>query len=122
MPHGDGMTAQTTPIRLNLKKDEKLEIDWSDGLKSVYSITYLRTMCPCAQCRMVREGTNPHDISPGEKRKPLLTILPGNYAAPITIVNAHRVGNYAIQFDWSDEHGSGIYSFQYLRDISPQKA
>jgi len=29
------------------------------------------------------------------------------------------VGNYAIRIDWSDDHGSGIYSFQYLREICP---
>ena len=50
------MTPQTTPIRLNLKKDEKLEIDWQDGVRGVYSISYLRAMCPCAQCKLVREG------------------------------------------------------------------
>ena len=33
---------------------------------------------------------------------------------------AEMVGNYAIRIDWSDGHASGIYSFQYLRDISPE--
>ena len=50
------MTPQTTPIRLNLKKDERLEIDWQDGVRGVYTISYLRAMCPCAQCKLVREG------------------------------------------------------------------
>jgi DUF971 family protein len=30
------------------------------------------------------------------------------------------VGNYALRIDWSDTHGSGIYSFQYLREICPK--
>jgi DUF971 family protein len=30
------------------------------------------------------------------------------------------VGNYALRIDWSDSHGSGIYSFQYLREICPK--
>ena len=110
---------QTTPTRLDLKKDEKLEIDWADGLKSVYSLTLLRSMCPCAQCKLVREGADPHDISPAPKRKPLLTILPGNYTGQIKVLHAELVGNYALRIDWSDDHGSGIYSFQYLREISP---
>lgn len=114
-------SAQTTPARLHLKKDERLEIDWQDGLKSVYSLTMLRSMCPCALCKTVREGNDPHDISPAPKRKPLLTILPGNYTGAITVKAAKMVGNYAIQIDWSDEHGSGIYSFDYLREISPTK-
>jgi DUF971 family protein len=103
---------QTTPIRLNLKKDEKLEIDWQDGLKSVYSLSLLRSMCPCAQCKTIREGE--------QKKKSLLTVLPGNYSGQIRVVSAELVGNYAMKIEWSDNHGSGIYSFQYLRQIAPQ--
>jgi len=101
------MDPATTPIRLHLKKDEKLEIDWKDGAKSVYSLSLLRSMCPCAQCRTTR----------GQKSK--LMILPGNYSGQLTAVAAELVGNYALRIDWSDDHGSGIYSFDYLREIAP---
>jgi DUF971 family protein len=104
--------SQITPVRLDLKRDEKLEIEWQDGHVSVFTIGYLRSMCPCAQCKIVREGEG--------KKKSLLKILPGNYAGPVTAVSAEMVGNYAIRIDWSDAHGSGIYSFQYLREISPK--
>src|ERR1700760_1660584 len=113
------MTPQTTPAKLNLKRDEKLEVEWQDGVTSVYTLGYLRSLCPCAQCKLVREGSDPHDISPGVKKKPLLTILPGNYSKPLAAVGAELVGNYALRIDWSDDHGSGIYSFQYLRQIAP---
>lgn len=109
------MTPQTTPKRLNLKRDEKLEIEWSDGHACLYTIAYLRAMCPCAQCKIVREGEQK------AKKKPLLTILPGNYAKPLTAVGAELVGNYALRIDWSDSHGSGIYSFDYLRQICPKR-
>ena len=69
------MTPQTTPVRLDLKRDEKLVIEWQDGVTCEYSVSTLRTMCPCAQCKMVREGTDPHDISPTVKKKPLLLKL-----------------------------------------------
>ncbi len=85
----------------------------------MYSLGLLRTMCPCAQCKMVREGQDPHKIGHVEKKKPLLTILPGNFSSPLTATGAELVGNYALRIDWSDNHGSGIYSFQYLREISP---
>lgn len=71
---------------------------------------------------MVREGRDPHNImSPVEEPKKTvsLNVLPGNYSQPLSVVKAQMVGNYAIQIDWSDEHGSGIYSFEYLRSISP---
>ena len=112
----DGATVSltTTPLRLNLKKDEKLEIEWQDGLKSTYPLGMLRAMCPCALCRTVREEEK-------GKKKPLLQILPGNYATPLAVVDAELVGGYALRLEWSDNHGSGIYSFQYLREISPQQ-
>ena len=106
------MTPQITPIRLDLKRDEKLEIDWQDGHKSVYRISYLRSMCPCAQCKELRGQQ--------EQKKTMLRVLPGNYSKPLSAVGAELVGNYALRIDWSDDHGSGIYSFDYLRQISPQ--
>jgi DUF971 family protein len=114
------MDARTTPTRLDLKKEEKLDIDWQDGTHCTYSLSLLRTMCPCAQCRMVRDGSDPHDISPAPKRKPLLTILPGNFSEKITVKDAKLVGNYALKIEWSDGHDSGIYSFEYLREICPK--
>ena len=75
---------QPTPLRLNLKKDEKLEIEWQDGQHSVYPLTYLRTMCPCALCRTVREET--------KAKKSLLHILPGNFADPLTALWAKLSG------------------------------
>jgi len=38
---------------------------------------------------------------------------------PPSVLKAELVGNYALRIDWSDDHGSGIYSFEYLREISP---
>ena len=121
------VTPATTPTRLHLKKDERLEIDWADGVRGVYSVAYLRSMCPCAQCRTVRQGQSqgqapPASAPPGADaptKKTSLTILPGNYARPLQAVSAELVGNYGVKIEWSDAHGSGIYSFQYLREIRP---
>src|SRR6185295_1995777 len=92
------LTPQTTPKALDLKKDERLVVEWMDGGRSVYPISYLRTMCPCAMCRQVRDER--------AAKKSLLNILPGNFAEPLTAVGAELVGNYAIRIDWSDKHGS----------------
>jgi DUF971 family protein len=112
---------QITPVQLDLKKDQKLTVRWQDGLVSEYGLQYLRTMCPCAACRIQRDGKDPHDIGPAVKKKPLLTVLPGNYAEPLRAMGAELVGNYALRIEWSDQHASGIYSFAYLREISPKK-
>ena len=31
------------------------------------------------------------------------------------------VGNYAVQPSWDDGHNTGIYTWEYLRLISPQQ-
>lgn len=33
------MSSHTTPVRLDLKKDEKLDIEWQDGGRSTYSVS-----------------------------------------------------------------------------------
>jgi DUF971 family protein len=105
-------TEQTTPTRLDLKRDEKLEIHWQDGVKSTYPLTLLRKMCPCAGCKEFREAE-------AHRPKRSLTILPDTFTSNPTVVDAQLVGNYALKIAWSDKHDTGIYSFQYLREISP---
>jgi DUF971 family protein len=100
------------PTRLTLKRDAGLDVVWEDGTTSHYPLQYLRTMCPCAACKEVRAAP---------RQKSSLTILPGNYSAPLRAKAVEKVGNYAIRVDWSDDHGSGIYSFQYLREIMREK-
>jgi DUF971 family protein len=107
------MSTAETPIKLTMKRDQGLEIVWADGKVSNYPLQYLRTSCPCAACKEVRGAP--------KAAKTSLTILPGNYSAPLTVTAVERVGNYAIRLDWSDEHGSGIYSFAYLREIMREK-
>lgn len=118
----------TTPLRLNLKRDERLEIEWRDGRRCTYPITLLRSMCPCASCRGLREGHGGHPPAiqsvvpsgqPAPPKKMSLSILPGDYTQPLSAISAELVGNYALRIDWSDKHGSGIYSFKYLREICP---
>ena len=115
------MNDREVPAKLNLKKDEKLEIEWRDGHHSTYTIGLLRSMCPCAACKAVRGGYEGHApaIQTSGPKKTSLTILPGNYAQPLAALSAELVGNYALRIDWSDGHGSGIYSFEFLRELSP---
>ena len=102
-----------TPTKIDLKRDEKLTITWRDGHTCTYPIALLRTQCPCALCKTVREGE-------ATKKKTSLSILPGNFSQKLSATGAELVGNYALRIDWSDDHGSGIYSFQYLREICPE--
>lgn len=108
------MNPASTPLKLDLKKDQALDVQWQDGRHCRYSISYLRSMCPCAQCRAMR------DEQKTAKKKLTLTILPGNYAGALTATSAAMVGNYALKIQFSDGHDSGIFSFAYLREICPE--
>jgi DUF971 family protein len=101
------------PRKLDLKKDRGLTVEWSDGSTSYYSIAYLRKMSPSADMKELRAQM---------KRNPL-TVLPSRMAGassgPLTASGAEMVGNYAIRILFSDGHHTGIYSWDYLRQIDP---
>lgn len=98
------------PVKLDLKKDRGLTIEWPDGTTSYYSVGYLRKMSPSADMRQLRE----------EMAKNPLTVLPaGGSRGPLVAEAAELVGNYAIKIRFSDGHDTGIYSWAYLREIDP---
>ncbi|NKB80865.1 MAG: DUF971 domain-containing protein [Nitrospirales bacterium] len=76
-------------------------IKWSDGHQGVYPVRYLRQHCPCAAC--VDEWT-------GERR-----VQPDAIPLLIMLQDIESVGRYALQFQWSDGHNTGIYTFTNLR-------
>jgi DUF971 family protein len=77
------------------------EIDWGDGHKGVYPHEILRGYCPCAGC----QG---HSTS--------IQFIPCT-DTQLEIEDIEVVGNYALRFQWFDGHGSGIYSYRYLRAL-----
>lgn len=99
------------PSNIDLKKDRGLTIEWADGATSYYSIAYLRRMSPSADMRNLRE----------EMAKNPLTVLPSarGGAAALTALSAELVGNYALRVRFSDGHDTGIYTWEYLREIDP---
>lgn len=101
------------PVKLDLKKDRGLTVEWADGSTSYYSIAYLRRMSPSADARQLRQ----------EQTRNPLTVLPPSAArsagAPLVAEGAEMVGNYAIRIRFSDGHDTGIYSWAYLREIDP---
>ena len=102
------------PVHLDLKKDKALTVHWSDGRISIYPIAHLRRWSPSADARALRDqmASNP------------LTVLPSSPAGggPLTALNLELVGNYALKIVFSDGHDTGIYSWDYLRQIDPSKA
>jgi DUF971 family protein len=100
------------PVHLDIKKDRGVTIQWSDETTSYYSVAYLRRMSPSADMKQLRE----------EMQKNPLAVLPASAThggGPLTIADAALRGNYALWIRFSDGHETGIYSWEYLREIDP---
>ncbi len=91
------------PTQILEESDRELSINWSDNQATDYNAAQLRKACPCASC--VNEWT-------GEK-----VLKDENVADDLSFSNISIVGNYALNFQFSDGHNTGIYSFQYLRKL-----
>ena len=110
---GTNSTRQA-PAHLDLAKDRGLTVRWSDGTSSFFPIDYLRRMSPSADARALRE----------EMARNPLTVLPATQAGgdrPLTASGAELVGNYAVRIRFSDGHDTGLYSWEYLRQIDPDR-
>jgi len=44
-------------------------------------------------------------------------VLPIHIPDDLEFRKIELVGQYALQFEWSDGHRTGIYSFEYLREL-----
>ena len=94
------------PREISQESNTNLRIVWDDGRVCNYGAVALRRSCPCAQC--VNEWT-------GQR-----TLKPEAISDEVEINDVTIVGRYALNFRWSDGHETGIYSFQYLRDLCEQ--
>lgn len=91
------------PSQITEESDSEISIVWSDGKQTVYQAAQLRKACPCASC--VNEWT-------GEK-----ILDDEKIADDLNFNNIGIVGRYALNFNFSDGHNTGIYTFQFLRKL-----
>jgi DUF971 family protein len=100
----------TRPQPADMERDATgMAIVWKDGHRSVYTYDDLRRSCPCATCR--NERAQEPSAAGG------LRVLPAAAAAHAVLEDVEWVGWYAFRFRWRDGHDTGIYSFEYLRDL-----
>jgi len=105
------MSERERPQDLTLNRaEETLTIVWGDGHRSVYPLSGLRNVCPCAECR------GGHENMGGPVDRSALHVKPDT---PWQTQDAHMVGNYALSFVWADGHDSGIYTWPFLRALCP---
>ncbi|SRR5690606_26883319 len=88
------------PLSIKAPQGEPwFEVRWYDDSLSRIPNAILRGYCPCAGCQ--------------------------GHGGPVSYQAGHNdelreiepVGNYALRLVWGDGHGSGLYSFDYLRKL-----
>ena len=97
-------TGTTPPESIDVTPGGEVVILWPGGPQVTIPPKQLRDQCPCAGC--IEEGTGRKILDPAT--------IPDD----IHPLELKPVGNYAIQIQWSDGHGSGIYAWGALRRAS----
>ena len=99
-----------TPVDIQLIGSE-VAIRWVDGAESFISMATLRANSPSAQTRGERDIFG--HLYGGE--------APQNYVG-VEATGWERIGNYAIRFEFSDGHRTGLYSYDLLRQLGAATA
>jgi DUF971 family protein len=84
----------------------EIAIVWDDGVESYLPFARLRAASPSAETQGERDIFGQQYGGNG----------PRNFDG-VAVTGWEQVGNYAVRFDFSDGHGSGLYTYDYLRKL-----
>jgi DUF971 family protein len=107
----DARIAGVKPEDISQIGDE-VAIRWKDGGETFIRMETLRRFCPCAAC-MGEKDIMGNVYRPAQK--PL-------EEASFHLVELSQVGAYGLQPRWADGHGTGIFSWEYLRRLGDADA
>ncbi len=92
------------PSKIKLRKASRtLELAYADGLEASLPAEFLRVHSPSAQVR----GHGQPVLQVGKQR--------------VALVGVEQVGNYALKLVFDDGHDSGLYTWNYLRQLAEQQ-
>lgn len=83
-----------------------IALRWQDGVEHYIPMERLRAWSPSA------ENTGERDLLGNQIGGTDQKEFPG-----VTVKSWRTVGGYALQFDFSDGHNTGLYSWEYLRAL-----
>lgn len=98
-------TSTSLPVEIGRANEHDVKIRWQDGHESLYPARQLRLACPCAGCVDEMTGT--------------VRVIATSVPQDVHPLKIDLVGRYAISIQWSDGHNTGIYAFNYLRNLCP---
>ena len=87
-------------------RSRTLELTFGDDESYVLPCEYLRVYSPSAEVR--GHGTGQEVLQTGKLK--------------VAITNIKPVGNYAVQLEFDDGHDTGIFSWDYLRQLGAKQA
>jgi DUF971 family protein len=96
------------PKQIKVSEKTILYIKWDNDSTSNITLKYLREECPCASCK--GETVLLKTYIPAKAGK----LPPESYI----VKSIQQVGGYAIQITWGDAHNTGIYTWDYLKQLS----
>ena len=95
-----------TPTNITLnQKSRVLEITWPDDVRHELSCEYLRVSSPSAEVK--GHGPGQETLQLGKENVNIKAIEP--------------IGHYAVQLVFDDNHDSGLFDWDYLRDMGDNK-
>lgn len=86
---------------------EQLAISWDDGSETFFSLETMRRHCPCAACKGEMDIMGNVYKAADQKLSP----------QAFQLAALRNVGGYAINPVWRDGHSTGIFSYEYLRNL-----
>lgn len=93
---------QESPVEIGFD-DHHVLMKWKNEHQSKFNSRKLRFLCPCASC--VSEVT-------GKRMIKLEDV--SDHLHP---TGFRPMGRYGVQISWSDGHATGIYTFNYLKEV-----
>lgn len=83
-------------------------IRWADAAETFHRMDRLRSLSPSAETSGERDLLGKELVATDQHRD----------FSGVTVIGWNLVGSYAIQFRFSDGHNTGLYSYEYLREIA----
>ena len=88
----------------------ELAIRWDDGSESYVNLEALRRACPCAGCK------GEVDVMGNLAKGPDIPLREESFK----LQSYDSVGGYGIKPMWGDQHATGIFDFDMLKQIADQ--
>ena len=89
----------------------EVAIKWSDGAESFFPADKLRAASPSAEQQGERDilGVRHGGVGGGHDES--------RYAG-VSVLGWEFIGRYAVRFEFSDGHRTGLYTYDYLRELA----